>query len=87
MSASPVDSPSALWYEAYANPPGVKVRVTDTNRAKTILYTTRAKLRDPDIAHLEIRTDPREPFAVLWIVNPGDPTLRDTTKVVDLGSI
>lgn len=76
-----------MWYEAYANPPGVKIKVSDPARAKTILYTARAKLRDPDIAHLEIRTDPREPNSVLWIVNPGDPTLRDPSKVMDLGDI
>lgn len=73
--------PSALWYAAYANPPGVKVRVSDPNRAKTILYTTRSKLRDPDIAHLEVRTSPSDPKGELWIVNPSDPSATDPTKV------
>lgn len=80
-------TPSTLWYEAFAHPPGIKVKVSDPNRAKTVLYTARAKLRDPDIAHLEIRTSPLDPKGELWIVNPGDPTLRDPNVVHDLGDI
>jgi hypothetical protein len=80
-------SPSALWYAAYANPPGIKVKVADAPRAKTILYAARAKLKDEDIAHLEIRASPVDPTGTLWIVNPGDPTLSDPSRVVDLGSI
>lgn len=80
--SDPALHPSALWYAAYANPPGVKVKVADPNRAKTVLYTARAKLRDPDIAHLEVRTSPIDPKGELWIVNPGvnagdNPTLAD----------
>lgn len=74
-------SPSALWYAAYSNPPGVKVRVSDPNRAKTMLYTARAKLKDPDIGHLEVRTSPTDPKGELWIVNPGSPTPPETISV------
>ncbi len=63
-------SPSALWYAAYANPPGVKVRVADPIRAKALLYTARKNLQDPDIAHLEIRTSPTDPRGELWVINP-----------------
>lgn len=62
--------PAALWYAAYASPPGVKVKVSDPNRAKTMLYIIRSKLKDPDIAHLEVRTSPTDPKGELWIVNP-----------------
>ena len=77
----PALNPAALWYAAYANPPGVKVRVSDPNRAKTALYSTRAKLKDPDIAHLEVRTSPTDPKGELWIVNPGDPSATDPSRV------
>lgn len=80
-------NPSLIWYTAYANPPGVKVKVSDPARAKTLLYTARAKLRDPDIAHLEVRTSPTDPTGELWVVNPGDPGMSDPTKIVDLGEI
>lgn len=74
-------APGALWYAAYANPPGVKVKVSDPNRAKTILYSTRAKLRDPDIGHLEVRTSPTDPKGELWIVNPADPSATGAAPV------
>lgn len=77
-------APAALWYAAYANPPGVKVKVSDPNRAKTMLYTTRAKLRDPDIMHLEVRTSPLDPRNELWIVNPANPSATGAVPVEPL---
>lgn len=78
---------SIVWYSAYANPPGVKVKVSDPARAKTLLYTARAKLKDPDLAHLEVRTSPTDPAGEIWVVNPADPGLTDPTKVVNLGEL
>jgi hypothetical protein len=65
-------SPEMLWYSAYANPPGIRVRVRDRGEGLEWLYRARRELQDPDLAHLEIRTDPRD-LNVLWIVNPGVP--------------
>ncbi len=79
--SDPSLAPGALWYAAYANPPGVKVKVSEPNRAKTMLYSARAKLKDPDIGHLEVRTSPTDPKGEIWIVNPSDPSASDPSKV------
>lgn len=78
-------TPSLVWYTAYANPPGVKVRVSDPNRAKTLLYAARAKLKDPDLTPLEIKTSPTNPAGEIWVVNPEATT--DPSANVDLGEI
>lgn len=69
--------PALLWLRAFANPPGIKLKVSDLIRAKSLLYTARTKLRDPDLAHLELRTSPVDPKGEIWIINPGLPELND----------
>jgi len=61
-----------LWYQAYANPPGIWVRVSDRADGMERLHRARRELRDPDLSHLSTRTDPRD-INVIWIVNPGPP--------------
>lgn len=58
----------ALWYEALNSPLGIGVRVPDMTRAKSILYSTRAKLGDADLMSLSIRTSPASPTDTLWLV-------------------
>lgn len=64
---------TALWYAAFSRPLGIWVRCVDPIRAKQLLYSTRTRLADPDLAHLEIRTSPTDPRGTLWLINPGVP--------------
>lgn len=47
-----------LLYSALAEPYGVLIRVSDSTRAKALLYRTRAEANDPELATLQIRTSP-----------------------------
>lgn len=57
-----------LLYAAHHAPMGIWVRVPDMVRAKTLLYTARAKLKDPDLMSIIIRTSPRSPTDTLWLM-------------------
>lgn len=57
-----------IWYEALASPLGIKFTAPDLTRAKSLLYAARAKLNDPDLMNLTLRTSPRSPTDTLWIL-------------------
>lgn len=61
------------WYNAYNHPLGVYLRTSDPTRLKSLLYSTRAKLADPDLMTLAIRTSPQFPAAELWLVHAEAP--------------
>jgi hypothetical protein len=62
-----------FWYDALATPLGIYIRVApqaDPSKLKSLLYFARAKAKDPDIAHLQIRTSPYSPKDEILIFNP-----------------
>jgi hypothetical protein len=78
--------PKHLWYEAYANPPGLKLTVIDREQALNHLYTARKVLADPDLAHLRILTSPFAPNEI-WIIVPARPEPIPPDAIFDLGDI
>lgn len=56
-----------LWYQALAEPIGLLLEARDVNFAKQRLYQARAKLGDPDLAQVQIRTSPVEGGNLLLI--------------------
>lgn len=59
-----------LWYDALNEPLGLWLRTPDVRRLKSLMYATRAALKDPTLDHLEIRTPPLAAGHDLWIINP-----------------
>lgn len=59
-----------LWYDALNEPYGLWINTPDVRLFRSLMYSTRANLKDPTLAHLEIRTPPLAAGHDLWIVNP-----------------
>lgn len=71
-----------LWYRALREPIGIKVTVTDTDRAKAKLYAARKDADDPALAALMIQTSPLNPKGEVWITHreiADDEGLTDVT--------
>lgn len=62
---------ASLLYAAAAEPLGIYLLTPNPLGLKRILYSARYRLKDPRLAHLQIRTDPTNPGGCLWVVNPG----------------
>ena len=63
----------ALWLEALNEPLGIYIRTPDPPLLVKRLYLARDRCDvgvKPLIAHLQLRTSPRDPKGELWIVNP-----------------
>ena len=49
------DDVRELLYRALAEPVGLLLHSEDPNRARTLIYQTRAAIQDPDLARLQVR--------------------------------
>lgn len=49
------DDIELLLYQALAEPVGVLLQTEDPTRARQLIYQTRAALKDPELARLQIR--------------------------------
>jgi hypothetical protein len=67
---------ASFWYAALAEPLGIWLRTPSPTRLKSSLYAVRARMKDPRLASLQVRTPPPgsipglDPTTHLWIVNP-----------------
>lgn len=61
----------SFWQHALGSPTGgIYMKTPDPLRLKSLLYTARAQAKDPSLAHLQLRTSPKDPKGELWIFNP-----------------
>ena len=62
-----------IWYTAYNHPLGSYIKTSDPTRLKSLLYSTRAKLKDPDLMTMTLRTSPQNPHNELWLLHTEPP--------------